>query len=83
VEPNIVEQIIVGVSRLWQEVFIDRYRLWRARIHGIEVTQSLMASFEFCQGKRQKRRALFFATEYAIRPLINSGFSRPFHVNQT
>jgi hypothetical protein len=34
-------QIKVGVSRIWQETFIDRYRLWSAHVHGIEVTQAI------------------------------------------
>ena len=31
----------LGVSRVVQETVIDRYRLWRARVQGIEVTQSI------------------------------------------
>ncbi|HSL71382.1 MAG TPA: hypothetical protein VK864_14140 [Longimicrobiales bacterium] len=38
---GILDQIIIGVSRFVQENVIDQYRLWRARIHGIEVTQSI------------------------------------------
>ena len=40
-EPNILDQIFVGVSRFWQEGVVDRYRLWHLHVHGIEVTQSI------------------------------------------
>ena len=39
--PTLLDQIRAGASRWWQESFIDRYRLWRARVNGIEVTQSI------------------------------------------
>jgi hypothetical protein len=41
VEPNILDQIVVGISRFWQDAVVDRYRLWHVHVHGIEVTQSI------------------------------------------
>ncbi|MGH7463220.1 MAG: hypothetical protein ACREMA_19610, partial [Longimicrobiales bacterium] len=40
-EPSILDQIIVGVSRFWQQEVVDRYRLWHLHVDGIEVTQSI------------------------------------------
>ncbi len=40
-EPDILDQIVVGISRFWKEAVVDRYRLWHLNVHGIEVTQSI------------------------------------------
>lgn len=37
----IIDQVLTGLHRAWQESFVERYRLWEARILGIEVTQSI------------------------------------------
>ncbi len=40
-EPNILDQIFVGISRFWQESVVEHYRLWHLHVHGIEVTQTI------------------------------------------
>lgn len=37
----IFDQVFTGLHRAWQESFVERYRLWQARVLGIEVTQSI------------------------------------------
>ncbi|HEY9400847.1 MAG TPA: hypothetical protein VIP76_05045 [Luteimonas sp.] len=36
-----LNQIVTGLHRAWQESFVERYRLWEARVLGIEVTQAI------------------------------------------
>ena len=61
VEPNILDQIFVGISRFWQEGVVDQYRLWHLNVHGIEVTQSI-----------QHYRADEHSTDPADRGMDNS-----------
>lgn len=39
--PRLLDQISTGIQRAWRESFVDRYRLWSARVSGIEVTQAI------------------------------------------
>lgn len=39
--PRLLDQLATGLHRAWQESFVDRYRLWSARVSGIEVTQAI------------------------------------------
>ncbi|MEH6415871.1 M66 family metalloprotease [Pseudomonas sp. CGJS7] len=39
--PRLIDQIATGIHRAWQESFVERYRLWSARVSGIEVTQAI------------------------------------------
>lgn len=39
--PRLLDQLTTGIQRAWRESFVDRYRLWSARVSGIEVTQAI------------------------------------------
>lgn len=36
-----LDQVFTGLRRAWHESFVERYRLWSARVISIEVTQSI------------------------------------------